>query len=126
MSKRSLEDIYFPARFGCLEKRSATYQKTVQILQTFVEAEGIDEAQYAYATVVSDLVRSRWAKKNKVTLDGRKGHWCVRKILGETCRQNICGPTGLAAGIDAIPAYDHARSGREKANRRCLLLSLMG
>jgi len=100
MSNRSLEDRYFPPRFGDLEKRSAIYQEAVKTLRKLVEAEGTYAAQYAYATVVSDLIRQDWATHNKLTLYDKGSHWCVRKLLGETCKRAICGPGDDFARLD--------------------------
>jgi hypothetical protein len=96
MSKPSLEDRYFPSRFGDLEKHSAIYQESVETLRKLVEAEGTEAAQYAYATVVSDLIRQEWAGWNRLKLYDKGSHWCVKKLLGETCRRAICGPRDFA------------------------------
>jgi hypothetical protein len=99
MQNFSLEDCYFPpGRFSV--RGSAIYEETIKVLRKLVKAEGIDAAQSAYATAVSDSIRKNWAKCNQATLDGGKGHWCVRMLLGETCRRQICGP-------DEIPALSH-------------------
>lgn len=97
MSRRSLEDLYFPPRFGCLEKFSVIYQGAVNAMRRLVEVEGVDAAQYAYATATSDPIRKWWAKWKKATLDRGTGHLCMRTILGGTCRRTSCGLTEIVA-----------------------------